>query len=211
MQGPWFILFLVQWVVVLVLVLLVAGILRQLSTVEERWNMMVPPITSYERGQHIADFELPNAVGSRVRMTDLLQQFNGALLLFATTTCPACENLFAQVEEVVARSSEPFTTALVVIAAGKEDRLAQLVARHPNLRHAQLAILVDEAGVVFRQFGITAVPLGLALDRQGKVTHQSQNPHVDNWLYARLAVTPPVEPVSSGLIGVITPAGLSRK
>ncbi|HLW01832.1 MAG TPA: hypothetical protein VKT82_24475 [Ktedonobacterales bacterium] len=210
MPGPWFILFVVQWVIVLVLVLLVAGILRHLAAVEERWNLAVPPITSYELGQRITDFELQSAAGTLVRMTDLLRQPNGAILLFATTSCSACEAVFAQVEELVVPSPPPLNKALVIIAAGKGDIFEPLVAKHPGLGNGQTVLLADGEGKAFHQFGITAVPVGLALDRQGRVTHQTQNPHVANWLYTRLGITPPPPPAPPRFTSIMTPAAFKK-
>jgi peroxiredoxin len=211
MQGPWFILFVVQWVIVLVLVFLVAGILRHLAAVEERWKLAAPPITSYELGQRIADFELPNAAGALVRMIDLLRRPNGAILLFATTSCTTCEALLAQVEEFMVSSPPPFNSALVVIAAGKGDIFEHLFSKHPGLSNGQTVMLADGEGKVFNQFGITAVPVGLALDRQGRVTHQTHNPHVANWLYTRLGVTPPPPPATPRVTSIMTPAAFKQR
>ncbi len=206
MSGLWLVTFLVQWVIVLVLLVLVAGILRYLASVEERWNLIAPPVSSYELGQRIENFALPDMTGQLIHSEDLLRRSNGAVFLFVSTSCSACEALLAQVSEIATRPNGLLKKSLVVVVLGVTGNLEQLLVSYPSLSNEKIVVLTDPDGIALRQFGITAVPLGLALDRESRLVHQTHNPHVTKWLYVRLDVTPPTEPISSGRTSLIVPA-----
>jgi cytochrome oxidase Cu insertion factor (SCO1/SenC/PrrC family) len=213
MQGVWLIAFIVQWVMLLILTLLVAGILRHLAAVQERWDLAAPPISTYEINQSIAEFELRDATGTKVQSRDLLHQSNGAVILFISTTCSSCSTILAQVSELIARRDVSLTKTIVVITLGAAGSLASLLDEYPSLVNSQVVTtLADEEGITLRQFGIVSVPIGLAVDREGRLVTQTLNPHVANWLYTVLGTTPPTEPVMQGVTTIIKPAAyLERK
>jgi peroxiredoxin len=211
MQGPWLVAFIVQWVIVLVLTLLVAGILRHLARVEERWNLAAPPISAYELGQRIAEFELPDAAGTKVQSRDLLRWSDGTVMLLVTPSCSACATLLAQVSELVTRRDLALTKTLVMIALGPAGSLERLLGAYPNLRSDQVVALADEDGSVAHQLGVVAIPVGLVVDREGRLIHQTNNPHVANWLYTWLGASPPAEPASRSLVSLIVPAAYKRQ
>ncbi|SRR6266542_1911303 len=212
MQGAWLIAFIVQWVMMLILALLVAGILRHLAIMQERWNLAAPPITAYELGQPIADFELPDATGTKVKSNDLLHQSDGAVILFVSTNCSSCATLLAQVSELVARPDVSLTKIIVVIVLGAVSSLERLSIEYPNLVNTHVVALADENATAVGQFGIRFVPIGLLVDREGHVSNQTLNPHAANWLYTVVGAIPPLEPVSRGAMGLVLPAAyLERK
>lgn len=207
MQGVWLIAFVIQWVMLLILTLLVAGILRHLASVQERWNLAAPPITTYEINQRIAEFELLDATGIKVQSRDLLHQTNGAVILFVSTTCPSCSIMLDQVSELIARREVSFTKTIVVIVLGVAGSLARLLDEHPSLINSKsVTILADEDGVALHQFKVVSVPTGLVVDQEGRLVTQTLNPHVTNWLYTMLGTTPPKEPVMRGVTAIIKPA-----
>lgn len=203
MQGPWIIAFIVQWVVVLVLILLVVGILRHLAVLEEQWRLATPPISSYEVGQLIGEFELPDVTGTMVRSPELLAGSEGAVLLFASSTCSACVSLLAQVSELISNRSVALGKSLVVIGEGGVGAADRLLEAHPGLRGSQVVLLSDDESAVLHQFGITSVPTALDVDGKGRLIDQSLNPHAEKWLFRKLGVTPPADLPSGGWVSLV--------
>lgn len=207
MQGIWLIAFVVQWVMLLVLTLLVAGILRHLAVMQERWDLAAPPITTYEINQPIAEFELLDAAGTKVQSRDLLHQSSGTVILFVSTTCASCSTMLDQVSELIARQDLSLTKTIVVIVVGVAGSLARFLDQHPGLVNSRdVKMLADVDGIALRQFGVVSVPTGLAVDRKGRLVTQTLNPHVTNWLYTVLDTTPPMQPVHKGVTAIIKPA-----
>lgn len=203
MQGAWLIAFTVQWVMVLILALLVIGILRHLVIMEQRWNLATPPISAYEKGQRIAEFELPNPTGTKLRSSDLLDQSDGGVILFVSASRSACVTLLTQVAAIVTRRDMTLKKSLIVIGVGGAGTVARLLELHPDLQGSQVVMLSDDDSVVLRQFGITAVPTALAVDRQGRVIDQNLNPHVEKWLYAKLGAISAEDPTSGKYVSVV--------
>jgi peroxiredoxin len=202
-QGPWMIAFIVQWVIVLVLMLLVVGVLRHLGNLEEQWRLATPPISSYEIGQSISEFELPDAVGTMIRGSNLLAGSEGAILLFVTSTCSACVSLLTQISGLISSQHVAFGKSLVVIGEGGVGTVERLLEAHPELRSTQVMLLADDEGSVLRQFGITSVPTALDVDGNGRVIDQSLNPHAEKWLYKKLGVVPPADLSSGGWVSIV--------
>lgn len=193
MPGPWAIAFVVQWLLVLVLIVLVAGILRQLSLLQQGVNTAVPVVSTYRNGQRIDDFELPDANGTRWRISDLVRRREGAVLLFVSFSCPACLILLDQIRELVSREALTLKRTLIVMGVGSTNAAVQLLEAEPALGSSEVVILSDEGATALRQFGITSVPTGLTVDQHARVVDQSLNPHVANWLYIAADAAPPTE------------------
>jgi len=211
MDGIWLIAFLTQWLLVLFLVLIVAGILRQLKVMQERWDLAAPPITTYDLGERIADFELSDAAGEHMLGTRLLQLSDGGVILFISSTCSACAIVATQISDIVSRPHLAPSKMFIVIVVEAVDRLRWLFDEHPGLRNQNVVLLTDENGDVARQFGVRSVPTGLAVDKGGQVISQSFNPHVGNWLYKSYGVHPPTEPISQTAISLRVPGIYSRQ
>lgn len=193
MQTPWIIAFVAQWLLLLALTLLVIGMLRYLVALEGRWKIADRPISSYEVGQRIDEFVLPDITGAKVRSDGLLADSEGAVILLISSSCPSCYTLLHQVAEIVTRQSIVLRKRIVVIVLGAGTSvLERLCETVPGLRDSQAAMLADENGVALGQFGVTSVPTGLAVTRQGRVIDQNLNPHVEDWLYRKLDIAAPV-------------------
>lgn len=205
MQGLWLIAFIVQWILVLGLVVLVIGILRYLASIQERWNLAIPTVSSYELHQHIGEFELPDRTGTMLKSRNLLHQ-SGAVLLFITAGCQSCTTLLAQVSELVTRRNLVLARPLILIAIGDRKKVEQLLSMHVNLASDRVMILIDEKSAVLHQFGISSLPTGLAVDHEGRLMNQTFNPHAAHWLYKIIEVTPPEQPVTQNMQAIISPA-----
>lgn len=211
MQEPWVIAFLVQWLVVLVLVVLVVGLLRHLGTLEEQLRLDIPPISSYDVGQSIGEFALPDVTGASIQSSDLLAGSGGAVLLFVTSTCSACENLLAQFSELTSSRQVRLGKTLIVIGEGGAGTVDRLLESHPGLCEPQVTLLADDEATVLRQFGITSVPTALAIDGKGRVIDQSLNPHAEKWLYNKLGVDASVAPAPRGWVGIVQRVPMHRR
>ena len=72
--------FLVQWVLLLFLAVLVAGVLRQPRFMQERWQLAAPPVTVYELHQQIAEIVLSDATDRQVHLSRHLARGNGGII-----------------------------------------------------------------------------------------------------------------------------------
>lgn len=56
MQGIWLIAFILQWAMLLLLAVLLAGVLRFLASFQEKMALAAPPISRFELGERTGDF-----------------------------------------------------------------------------------------------------------------------------------------------------------
>ena len=208
MQGPWLIAFFVQWMLVIILLVLVVGILRYLSSVKERWTLAVPAITRYELGEIVADFEAPDMRNSPIKIKELLSRFNrGIVILFVSAKCTACETSMQQVIELLSRQQEAFSKTLLIVALGRESSLELLLEKYPSIVDSRVFLLRDEKGAALSQFGITRSPTALVIGVKGDVIDQTFNPHVAGWMYKAFAVNPPLEALTRDAQTLVVPIG----
>ncbi len=204
MEGIWLIAFLVQWALVLFLGLLVIGILRQLSVMQQRWNMAAPPVTALEIGDELPDITLPDWYGSMVSVKAHLCH-RGGVVLILSAGCSACRTLverLSQLEQVRNNGSATDGSLVVIMLGDRAEAhslLDELTCKLP-----QLAVVFDADGLVSRQLAIVAVPTGIAVDEGGHVVSQTFNPHVGQWLYKALKVRAPAQEAQT-LVSVVAP------
>ncbi|MGH2411438.1 MAG: peroxiredoxin family protein [Chloroflexota bacterium] len=196
MQGPWIAVFVAQWVLLVFLTVLVAGVLRYLGAIQERLTLAAPHISRYELGDAIDSFTLPTIDGEELRTQDLLRGPVGALIFLLSPSCPACKTMVAQVAEVAERPDRlaKLGWSIAVVTSGERKAVEEMRAAYPGLMSPGVFVLYDPDASVLRRFGVGAVPTGMAVDTKGRVVRQSLNPH-QNWLYKMLDVLPPSEPV----------------
>lgn len=214
MEGVWLIAFLIQWLLLLFLVLIIVGVLRQLRIMQERWHLAAPPITAYELGERIADFELPNAAGTQVQSNRILQLTSGGVILFVSSTCSSCAAVMAQVAELVTRSNIVLSKVFILIVVEPleaTDSLRKIYETYLGLNDRQVVLLADDQGDVTRQFGVRSVPTGIVVDKDGHVISQTFNPHAANWLYKVTNTPAPAEPASQGATSLRIPGIYARQ
>ncbi len=197
MQGIWFVAFVLQWVLLIVITVLLAGVLRYLAAFQERMKLAAPPISRFELGERVSDFELPDLRGGIFPSRSLRGQ--AAVFLSISPGCGSCRSVVAQIAELATRpgTMEALGQRIVLIVSGKREAFNDMLRENPDLNSDALIVLNDEKGIISHQYGIISVPSGIAIDQGGRVRSQSMNPHV-NWLYKVLEVTAPVgtvEPV----------------
>ncbi len=214
MTGAWVLAFAAQWVLLLLLTLLVAGMLRYLTSFEERAELAAPHISRFEVGESPEPFVLPDLAGHDVDSGRLVAG-RYAIILLTTPGCSACDTLTMQVAELASREGGlPAVGCLIIIVVGSShDKAAALIDKLGGAVPPGVTLLIDEKGTVTRNYGVRSNPVGIALSDRGEVVSQSMNPHI-NWLYKVLDVLPPERPVAADQHGVDTlwlPAGLTRQ
>lgn len=195
MEGIWVVAFALQWALLLMLTVLVAGVLRYLQSVRERISLIAPPISFLEVGERIPAFSSHDLQGRSVTRDDLLRHARPIVLLFLSPGCPACKALLEQVSELGRRAGgiDALRSSFALACAGESSDIRSMVQDHPELLSDDVTILLDMGGEVGGRFGIRSSPVGIITDAGGRVTSQSFNPHA-NWLYRVLGVLPPATP-----------------
>lgn len=205
MQGIWVVAFAMQWALLGLLALLVAGVLRYLTSIQELMSQAAPHISKYEIGDVVDHFSLPNLRGQDLNSQQLLRA-NKVLLFLISAHCTACNSLLMQIAEFTGRgeSLQDLGWSIVLIFSGEEAAIKDIVSANQGLQVPGVEILLDTESSVLRRFGARAVPTGIAIDRDGRLLAQSLNPHF-NWLYTTLKVLPPVEPIKDTSNGEMEP------
>ena len=206
MSTIWAITIALQWILLLLLALVTAGVLRYLGRVDALLSARNPPTTKYELGDRVDEFELYDSTGGTLTTQDLLQGRDIVVLLFVTATCPACEIVLRQVEDLATRRPVPASSSwsICVSIAGYShgDQVERVQAKHPKLLSEGVRTLLDRDGTASNQCGITGVPTGIAIDEEGRVVSKSANPHA-GWLYELLGVAEPEKSMLSIPDGVV--------
>lgn len=204
MQGIWLVAFGLQWVLLLILVVLVAGILRYLGSIQERMNLAAPRISRFDLGERVTDFELPDIRDRTFNSASWIGHSNKVMLVFLSPVCDSCKTVVKQIVELVNRSgdSEVRGWSYILICHGELVAIKEMVEQ--LLPFENIAILHDdvEESLVSRQYGVRTHPAGIAMDHRGHVIDQTFNPHT-GWLYKVMGVSEPINPVETGIQATI--------
>lgn len=190
MQGIWLVAFVLQWIVLLALLLLVAGLFRYLGSMQGRSELALSRATQLEQGERIDHFVLNDLQGHPVDSKTLLK--GKSLLFFVSAGCQGCQTMLKQVAELANREAglKGLGWTFAFICYGTQEQVEAFFKTH--LPTEDITVLLDEKGTISTQFAIRSVPVGVALDERARVIDQSMNPHVD-WLYQVLNVPAPLE------------------
>ncbi len=90
MTGMWFIAFVLQWVLLLLLAVLMVGVLRYLNFVQRNIHLVTQYASRFDQGDRISHFELPNLEGLPVVSKKLFDTSQRTLLLFLSPSCSGC-------------------------------------------------------------------------------------------------------------------------
>jgi cytochrome oxidase Cu insertion factor (SCO1/SenC/PrrC family) len=190
----------------LLLVVLLAGVLRYLAAFQEKVRLAAPTISIFEVGQFVGDFTLPDIEGNSVASTSLIGRGQNTLLLLLSATCGSCQTLIEQVVELTRRTGGVRATGwhLVLVIVAEPGMVDDVVQQYPQLLSEGITVLQETKGEVLKQYGVTGVPTGLAIDGRGQLLDQTLNPHV-NWLYKTLRVPAPKESLTPEWQGTRSP------
>ena len=109
-----------------------------------------------------SDFELPDLYGQTWRLSDWRGQV--VLLNFWASWCGPCVQEMPLFEEY----GQLYTPDLVIVGVNMEERPAQVQSFIDEMGISYL-ILLDEEGVIGRQFRVNAIPDTYFIDRQGMI------------------------------------------
>lgn len=177
MEGIWLVAFVLQWVIILLLAALMAGVLRYLGFVQRNIHLVTKYTSRFEEGDRISHFELPNLEGLPVVSKVLLDTNQRTLLLFLSTSCSGCHAVVRYLADLVKRegglrglgwSVVAVYTGPYVLRAAVEKHIAS------NLLN-EVTILVDEKGAISQQYDLRSFPVGIAVDNHGHVIDQSSS------------------------------------
>jgi|SRR5579863_165698 len=190
MQGIWLVAFVLQWIVLLVLLLLVAGLFRYLGSIQGRGELATSQATRFEMGERIDPFVLSDLQNRPVDSKILLK--GKSLVFFVSSGCQGCKTMLKQVAELANREGglKGLGWTFAFICYGTRENVEAFFKEY--LPTEDITVLLDERSMVSNQFAIRSVPVGIALDERVRVVDQSINPHVD-WLYQVLNVPAPLE------------------
>jgi hypothetical protein len=191
--GIWLVAFVLQWILLLVLLVTLAGFLRYFATIEERLDQSVPRITKFQSGDSIGSFQLPNARGGDFIFAS--DTGSRILMLLLSPSCSSCEVAARQVAELANRA-RPIGWAMVLVTHGTPQIVNDFVARALEGTRLQMpdsvTLVADEEGQLLREYMAASVPVGLAIDEHGHLLDQTTRP-VPNWVYLTLGVAGPSE------------------
>lgn len=196
MSGPWVVLFVLQWLLLIVLALLMAGVLRYLSLVQERIQQAVVFVTRFEAGERITPFSARAVGGTDVRSETLFGLKRNVLLLVLTPTCGSCEAVIRHLAEIDAREGgfARLGWSPVLVVLGAESDARELVRKSLSARGMALSsdvlLLVDPLGKLASDYQVSALPVGLAISSAGILLDQSANPS-GSWLYRTVGTDTP--------------------
>jgi uncharacterized membrane protein YphA (DoxX/SURF4 family) len=144
------------------IVLLHAGLSlwRQNRSLTGRGRAPASPVT-LEVGQLLPGVSVLTEAGTRVAVTELLENDQRAILVFTDASCEPCVELVPE----LARWREVLggQLAIHVLAAGDREENSRLAGEHG------IPLLVDEDGAAAGAFGVEATPSAVEIDAMGRV------------------------------------------
>ncbi|MGI8968696.1 MAG: TlpA family protein disulfide reductase [Chloroflexota bacterium] len=196
MTGVWVVAFALQWTLLVLVAVLLVGVLRYLSSVQERIELAAPHITKFELRDHVSDFDLPDLDGRTVGSSSLIGCGTRAIILLLNPGCSSCKTAMMQVAELASRDGglARIGWSVVCICSGELAAINQMVAAHEGILAPGVTVLVDPESTIERLYGVRHMPTGIAVGANGLVVDQSYNPHI-NWLYKTMDVLPPAQAI----------------
>jgi peroxiredoxin len=131
-------------------------------------GVIVPP-AGPRVGAPAPDFSLRSLDGSPLRLSDLRGQI--VFVAFWATWCGPCQGELSGLQTVYAREKDHGFAVLAVNAEGQSQEQSRRVsAETRDDRGLTFPIVLDTPdGAVFQAYGLTSVPTGVLVDRDGTV------------------------------------------
>jgi thiol-disulfide isomerase/thioredoxin len=183
----WIIVFILQWIVLVFLICIMAGVLRYLGSIQDKIEEVIPRSSRFVRGEYATEFSLPDLSGHVIASKSLLKKEQELLLLFLSTKCDSCQALLGTLAHLVSTyQNVTIKHSIALVVAGELDSVANMAQKY--LRQLEcIHILVDQAGIVIQNYGISGTPFGIVLNSHGRVMRQMLGPTL-NWLELVLGI-----------------------
>jgi peroxiredoxin len=130
------------------------------------WLGLGPLRSRVRRGRSAPGFSLTDQTGARWTLEALLERDVPVLLIFSQPACGACIALLPDVARLQAQFEDRLTVAVISQAPRREKPLA-MAARTLS------SVLIDESGTVALDYGVTAAPSAVLVDRGGRIAAAS--------------------------------------
>lgn len=185
----------INFLVLILIALLVAGILRHLQSLQMRLEESIPHITRFEAGEPVTSFTLADLAGRDISSDGLIGNGQPSVLLLLTASCAECDAIVNQLVELTTRPGGMGSIGwnVVTVWYGEPDAVESKAAA---LSEAGIPVLVDRQASLSRGYLVSSLPVGMAIDGKGRLTSQSANPG-PSWLYRSLAVEAPTKPLQA--------------
>jgi hypothetical protein len=197
MTGMWAIAFALQWILLLLLAVLMIGTLRYLGFVQRNIHLVTHYASRFDTGDHLSNFKLPSLAGLPVVSDILFDTNQQTILLFLSTTCSGCSSVISFLVNLVKKEGglKKFGWSIVAVYTGPYTS-REAVERHvaPELLN-EITILVDEKGEIGQKYDIRSFPIGIAVNRFGRVIDQSAR-SVPKWIRETLQASQQRQPPS---------------
>ena len=131
------------------------------------------PVCAFEAGEPAPDFKLKSIAGTEVSLSDFRGQL--VLLKLATTWCPTCQQLSAEIDEAGTDLAAGNVVFLDVFVRDSEATVAKYVegTEYPMTFHA----LLDD-GQVYNAYNVYMIPRLLLVDADQVVRFDSAGRNV---------------------------------
>jgi peroxiredoxin len=157
MTDLWMISHLAQWGLLLVVLALAVGALRQIGFLYQR---VYPYLDHLRLGESLQDITLSTLAGSAVRISSLVSQ--QTTFLVVSPGCSGCHRALQQLRSQDADSAAEGNT--VVIGVGTADTVADMVS--PVQLPQSIEVLVDSDGKTKHEWGVSATPTLIVVDEK---------------------------------------------
>lgn len=183
MTGIWLIVFVLQWLLLLLLAVLMVGVLRYLSFVQRNIHLVAQYSSRFDLGERISHFELPDLEGLPVVSKVLFNRNQRTVLLFLSTSCSGCSALVSYLANLVRKEGglKRFGWSIVAIYTGPYTSRESAEKHIDPVLLNEVTVVVDEKASIFREYDIRSFPVGIAVDQAGHVVDQSSS-SITKWL-----------------------------
>lgn len=164
MSIPFYVSYAALWMVVVVLSLVVLGLVRLVSQLQQSGAGATADEVGLKSGQIAPAFQAKDLSGASVGSEDFVGRLHA--LLFVSPNCPSCS---ASLYEMDALSHKARGNMIVVCRAGRDDCIQLAQAYTLDVR-----MVTDEDDAISRLFGISTFPTAVIIDERGRIQSYGQ-------------------------------------
>lgn len=181
MDAVWQVLFIAQWLVVVLLAVFLVAILRVLGGLQQQVDLLAeqqlapPPLTL---NTPLADGTYTSVTGEVLRLSEMWHQ-GRLLLFFVSTGCVPCRDMLRRFGELYGEAIASGWSACI-LCLGPEPLVRYLI-EDANLPRSLPVAAVDQESIA-RTYGVLTTPTVVATDAHGLVRGVIVGPSDDEQL-----------------------------